>query len=254
MKRLVKLVLLAIVLIGPWGLASSTHARADEASAGDSKDVEANATRARQILKSMSDYMSEQKYISAKFDLDLEAITPDLEKLQFSSSGHMLLARPDKLHAWRTGGYSDVELIFDGKTVTIHGKHNNTFGQMELPGSVDKLIDELQDKFGIVMPGADPSVSKPYDELIAGVLEARYIGRGVIDNIECEHLAFRSFDTDWQLWVELGDRPIPRKYVITTKTMASGPEYTVRITGAGERVMLRLAMPACRFLARSISI
>ena len=227
MKRLLQLAVLAIVLVEPWGLIASTYVRAEET--GNAKDVEANATRAKQILKSMSDYMSGQTNISARFDVDLEAITPDLEKIQFNSSGHMLLSRPDKFRAWRTSGYSDVELIFDGKTAILYGKHNKTFGQLEMSGSVDKLIDELQDKYRMVMPGSDLLVSKPYDELIAGVLEAKYIGRGVIDDVECEHLAFRNFDTDWQLWVELGDRPIPRKYVITTKTMAAGPQYTVRI-------------------------
>ena len=65
---------------------------------------------------------------------------------------------------------------------------------------------------------------------MADVLEAKYIGRGVIGAVECEHLAFRNFDTDWQLWVEVGDRPIPRKMVITSKTLNSAPQYTIRIT------------------------
>ena len=42
-------------------------------------------------------------------------------------------------------------------------------------------------------------------------------------------LAFRNADTDWQIWVQAGDRPVPRKYVITSKTMAAAPEYTLRI-------------------------
>jgi hypothetical protein len=46
---------------------------------------------------------------------------------------------------------------------------------------------------------------------VAGVREAKYIGRGIIDRRECEHLAFRNHDTDWQLWVEVGEKPIPRK-------------------------------------------
>nr|WP_234892847.1 DUF2092 domain-containing protein [Sinorhizobium fredii] len=33
----------------------------------------------------------------------------------------------------------------------------------------------------------------------------------------------------WQLWVERGPAPIPRKYVITSKTMAAAPQYTLRI-------------------------
>jgi len=31
--------------------------------------------------------------------------------------------------------------------------------------------------------------------------------------VECEHLAFRGHVTDWQLWIETGAKPVPRKYV-----------------------------------------
>jgi len=236
MIRLMKLAVLAVAVIGPCSLAAPMQVRADEASAVAAREAETNAARAKQILRSMSDYISGQKNVAAEFDLALEAITPALEKIQFDSSGHMLLSRPDKLHVSRTGGYSDVELIYDGMIATVYSKSHGNFAQLEVPGSVDKLIDELMDKYGIVMPGADLLLSRPYDELIAGVLEARYIGRGVIDGTECEHLAFRNFDTDWQLWVELGDHPVPRKYVISTKTMAGAPQYTVHIrqwTGSG---------------------
>ncbi len=47
--------------------------------------------------------------------------------------------------------------------------------------------------------------------------------------MECEHLAFRTPDTDWQLWVDAGANPVPRKYVITSKTVKDAPQYTVQI-------------------------
>ncbi len=75
-------------------------------------------------------------------------------------------------------------------------------------------------------PGADLLLSKPYEELMAGVLEARHIGRGVV---ECEHLAFRNLDTDWQIWADVGDRSVPRKYVITSKAVGAAPQYTQRL-------------------------
>jgi hypothetical protein len=61
------------------------------------------------------------------------------------------------------------------------------------------------------------------------MLDAKHIGEGVVDGVECEHLAFRNEDTHWQLWVEKGDRPIPRKYVITSKAVAAAPQYTLLI-------------------------
>jgi hypothetical protein len=189
------------------------------------------ASDAKSILKAMSNYVSSKKTIELKFDSDIEVITPQLEKIQFTNSGEALLSRPDKLRAHRVGGYADVALYFDGKTVSVYGKHINGYAQFDAPGTVDHLIEALRAGHGIALPGADLLQSNSYEILVAGVKEAKHIGRGVIDGRECEHLAFRNFDTDWQLWVEVGKRPIPRKLVITTKTVNGAPQYTLRVKG-----------------------
>ena len=185
---------------------------------------------ARLILKAMADYVGSQQTIELTFDSDIEVITPELEKIQFTNSGGALLSRPDRMYAHRVGGFSEVELYFDGTTVGINGKSLNGYAQFQAPGTVDDLIHALRAGHGVALPGADLLLSNSYDVLIADVLEAKHMGRGVVGGVECEHLAFRNFDTDWQLWVEVGERPIPRKMVITSKTVNSAPQYTVRIT------------------------
>ncbi len=189
----------------------------------------ARAGDAQAILKAMSDYVSSQKTIELTFDSDIEVITPQLEKIQFTNSGEALLSRPDKLRAHRVGGYADVSLVFDGKTVSILGNNMNAYAQFDAPGSVDQLIQALRMGHGIALPGADLLQSNSFDILVAGVKEAKHVGRGVVDGRACEHLAFRNADTDWQLWVEVGERPIPRKMVITSKTVNSAPQYTLRV-------------------------
>jgi len=191
--------------------------------------VQAQAPDAKTVLKAMSDYVGSQKTIKLTFDSDIEVITPQLEKIQFTNSGELLLSRPDKLRAHRVGGYADVALVFDGKLASIYGKNLNGYAQFDAPGSVDQLIAALRAGHGVALPGADLLQSNAYDILVAGVQEAKHIGRGVIDGRECEHLAFRNADTDWQLWVEVGKRPIPRKMVITSKTVNSAPQYTLRV-------------------------
>jgi hypothetical protein len=156
-------------------------------------------------------------------------ITPALQRIQFASSGRVQLSRPDKLRAARTGGYTDVEIVFDGKTLTVNNKDGNAFAQVEASGSVDQLIDTLRDKHGIAAPGADLLFSQPFDVMMADVIDGVHIGQGVIDCVECEHLAFRNLDIDWQIWIETGARPIPRKYVITSKAVTGAPQYTLRI-------------------------
>ena len=191
--------------------------------------AESQQAEAARILKAMSDYVSSQKNIKLTFDSDIEVITPQLEKIQFTSSGEALLRRPDKLRAHRIGGYADVALYFDGKTVSIQDKLNNGYAQFDAAGSVDLLIEILRAGHGIALPGADLLLTNSYDVLVADVMEAKLIGRGIIDSRECEHLAFRNHDTDWQLWVESGKNPNPRKLVITSKTVNSAPQYTIRI-------------------------
>ena len=184
---------------------------------------------ARKILKSMSDYMAGQKNLSVRYDADIEVITPDLQKIQFTASGDVLVDRQGGLRATRTGGYADAELVFDGKTMTVHNRPGKIFTRIEAPGSVDEMIQGLRSEHGVDIPGADLLLSGSFDQLTDDVMDAKHVGMGVVDGVECEHLAFRNHDTDWQLWVETGARPVPRKYVITSKTVAQAPQYTLRI-------------------------
>lgn len=188
----------------------------------------AHADDPAKILKSMSDYLASQKTLSASFESDIEVITPELQKIQFASSGQLKLSRPDKLRVRRTGGYADVELVYDGKTISIYGNDAKSYVQAEMPGTVDQMIEGLQAHSGVGMPGTDLLLSNAFDELMATATDGKHIGQGVIDGVECEHLAFRTPDTDWQIWIESGAKPVPRKYVITSKTVTGAPQYTLR--------------------------
>jgi hypothetical protein len=181
------------------------------------------------MLRAMSEYVGGQLSIQLTFDSSIEVITPQLEKLQFTNSGTVLLRRPDKLRAHRVGGYADVTMFFDGETVKVYGEHIDAYAQFQALESIDHLIHALRAGHGVALPGADLLLSNSAEVLLANVQEARYIGRGVIDGVECEHLAFRNFDTDWQLWIAAGESPVPRKLVITSKTINSAPQYTVQI-------------------------
>ncbi len=195
-------------------VASALGARADDSAA---------------LLKAMTDYTNAQKSISATFDSDVEVITPELQKIQFTSSGELKMTRPDKLRIRRTGGYADVDLVYDGKTVSLYGNNAKAYVQADLPGTIDHLVETIQDRTGAELSGTDLLVSHAFDLMTSDVEESEHVGQGVVDGVECEHLAFRGHDTDWQIWIQTGAQPIPRKYVITSKTIAGAPQYTLRI-------------------------
>ena len=154
--------------------------------------TDARAQDAGKVLRTMADFITGQQTIWMTFDSDIEVITSELQKLQFTSSGQVLLSRPDKLRATRAGGYTDVELVFDGRTTSVLAKNINAFAQADAPGTVDELIDRLRERFNVALPGADLLLTRVYDELMDGVIDAKHIGHGVIDGVDCDHLAFRT--------------------------------------------------------------
>jgi hypothetical protein len=131
-------------------------------------------------------------------------VTKDQQKLMLSSSGTLTLSRPDKVRATRFGGFADAELVFGGKMLGLIGKNGKVYAQLDVPGSVDHLIDELREKYNMLLPAADLLTSNPYDLLMADVVDIKDIGSGVIGGVECDHLAFRSKDVDWQIWIAQG--------------------------------------------------
>jgi hypothetical protein len=227
----------AIVLaVAVAGMASMSVARADE-------------TQAKSLLKAMSDYLAAQKAISFDYDSNLEIVSTQQQKIGLASSGTLTLNRPDKLHVMRKGGFANVEMVFDGKTLTLLGKNANLYTQIETPGTIDELVDVLRDKYHRTVPAADLLMSDPYRELMPLVTDVKDLGSGVIHGIECDHLAFRTKEVDWQIWIAQGARPYPCRYVITSKKVTGSPQYTLDITGwqAGTEVAsdgFKLEIPA----------
>ena len=61
------------------------------------------------------------------------------------------------------------------------------------------------------------------------VTDVKDLGSGVIGGTECDHLAFRTKEVDWQIWIAQGEHPYPCRYVITSKKVDQGPQYSIQI-------------------------
>jgi hypothetical protein len=209
----------------------------------------ADEADARRLLKAMSDYLAAQKTLSFEFDSNLDIVTTQQQKITLAASGAVVLTRPDKLHVTRRGGFANMEMSFDGKTLTLLGKNSNMFAQVDAAGTIDQLVDVLRDKYHRPVPGADLLMSDPYKELMPEVKEIKDLGSGVIRGTECDHFAFRTAEVDWQIWIAQGPHPYPCRYSISSKKVAGVPEYRLEISGwkTGAQVAadpFKLSIPA----------
>lgn len=208
------------------GLRAAFFGSAILASAANAQSTDAQA---RALLKAMSDYIGGLGAIEMSVDTSLEVVTPEMEKIAFTSTSLLKMNRPNQVFLQRSGGYANVEFLFDGAAFTVRDRNGNRYAQVPMKGNTDELIEAIQDQFGMAVPGADILMRDSYSILVADVREAKMIGQGVIAGQMCDHVAFRNFETDWQLWIRTGPDKIPCKMIITSKTVGMAPQYTSHV-------------------------
>jgi hypothetical protein len=106
----------------------------------------------------------------------------------------------------------------------------NLYGSIQVPETIDKVLDAASDKYGINLPIEDLLVSDPYSSAMAGIKGGAYFGKAKILGTRCHHIAFSTDRVDWQLWIEDGPKPLVRKLVITYKQEDTDPQYTAIFT------------------------
>ena len=92
------------------------------------------------------------------------------------------------------------------------------------------MLDFARERLDIVAPAADLLYANAYEQFMQITTSGFVVGKAMVDGVSCDHLAFRGPDVDWQVWIAEGDRPLPRRYVVTTTGLPSHPEYTVTMT------------------------
>ena len=90
------------------------------------------------------------------------------------------------------------------------------------------LIDELRDKYNRPLPAADLLLSDPFGALMADVVDVKDLGSGVIGGAECDHLAFRNKDVDWQIWIAQGEQALSVPICDHIHAVEGGPQYSIQ--------------------------
>jgi hypothetical protein len=196
---------------------------------GSIPSARADEAQAKDLFKAMSKYLATQQSISFDYDTNLEVVTKDDQKLSLASSGSVTVNRPGQIRATRKGGFADVEMVFDGTTVTLLDKEKNQYAQTDVPGTIDNLIDVIRTKFQRPLPAADLLRTDIYERTMPMVDDTKDLGTGVIRGEECDHFAFRTKNADFQIWITQGDKPHPVRLTIDSKKVKDSPEYTIDI-------------------------
>jgi hypothetical protein len=184
---------------------------------------------AKVVLDRMTTYMRGLQSYSIQSRGTRDEVLLRGYKLQHNESSTITVQRPNKMHAKVSGDLRRREFVYDGATMTIYSPDDAAYATAAAPGSLKDLIGGLLDT-GVELPLIDVLYQSAAGTLTENVLTGLLIGEVEIEGVACDHLVFRQADADWQLWVEKGARPLPRKLVITTRHEVGDPQFSAVMT------------------------
>ena len=192
--------------------------------AQDAAPAQMISPEAKAVLDRMTTYLRSLK----TFQIESYPSRDEVSALGFKVHNNELsivtVSHPNKLRSVVTGDSRNRTYIYDGAKLTIYSPEDKVFARVDAPDSTAKLIGGLLNA-GIEMPMIDVLYQANAGTLTEDVRGGLLVGETMIDGVACDHLAFRQATIDWQLWVEKGARPLPRKILITTRYEVGDPQY-----------------------------
>jgi hypothetical protein len=207
-------------------LAGAQEPAPGPSSAPPPRSVEA---RAEMELKKMGELLAGLPHFALEAEETFDEIPDGELRRQLTNVRRIAVERPNHFAADVTGDTLSRASWYDGRTVTVLDKEHNVYATIEAPGTIDATLDTLQDEYGVVLPLVDLLYSDPYAVLMEGVTYGRYLGIHQAAGVACHHLAFSQATIEWQLWIDAGDTPLPRKLVISYVQEPGEPQYSATI-------------------------
>jgi hypothetical protein len=185
--------------------------------------------KAGEVLKQMCDYLKNLQQFSVQAEITEDVLLTSGQRIQYARSVDASVRRPNRLRAESVGDADDRQLVYNGQTITLLDRSKNFYTTIAAPPEIDAALEHATQAFNLRAPLADLIYTQAYENLTAGVVSGFYVGLSKVQGVPCHHLAFRQKDIDWQIWVEDGPTPLPRKFLITDKT-AQGLQFTAVFT------------------------
>ena len=178
-------------------------------------DIAVVNEKAVERLNAMGAYLRSLKVFTVNADVTVEEVLDSGQKVENAISTEISARKPDKLRVYSTSPQRSRKVYYDGKTVTIYAEKLKYYGSFSAPATIGETVEVAAKKYGLEFPLADLFLMGTDRFDTKSITEAIYVGPQLIGGVLCDQLAFRQPGVDWQVCIERGTAPLPRKLVVT---------------------------------------
>jgi hypothetical protein len=186
--------------------------------------------RADELVRAMSDLLAGTRSFALEAEEIYDEVPEQLPRTQLTNLRHVALRRPDRMAGNVSGDALNRSFWYDGKALFFLEEEQNTWVTLPVPPTIDGALDAVFERTAMVIPLADFLYDDVYARLMGSVQRGVYLGIHQVGDVACHHLSFEQESIDWQLWIDAGEKPLPRKLVIAYKTEDEVPQYSVTIS------------------------
>ena len=182
-------------------------------------------------IKDMSNYLRAANTLAITSQGSLDVVTNDGQRIQLDGTTTYKVRKPGFVIDY-VSNIKSRRFIYDGKTFTVYSPKLGFYAQAPAPATNREVLDTIYSKYGISLPLED--LFKWGDgsnaDRIQALKSAYEVGSATIDGVDTDHFAFREEDVDWEVWIQKGDQPLPRKLVIIDRTDPARPTFIARLS------------------------
>ena len=179
-----------------------------------------------QVVQRMCDYLKSLNRFSYRAEVTDDRVYSGGKKLQYAFELETFVERPDKLRVNAEGDRVDKQFFYDGKTLTLYSPAAKVYATVEAPPEIEGALEKADHDLKLRVALADLASPKLCEHLAKGQRHALYVGPSRVRGVPTDHLAFDRNDIQFQVWIETGSKPLPRKIVITQKNLPASPQWT----------------------------
>lgn len=186
--------------------------------------------QARDALTRMGQHLQSSKSLAFTADVEYDVLIGDGQMIRYGSRVKAAWQPGKRLHVQVDGDEQKNRIYVDNGRVAWVDDMAGIYATETVPGDLDAAIDDLVERLDLKVPLLDLFYKAPHSNLIESAHWGRQVGVHDVQGVPCIHLAFVADGLDWQVWIEVGDNPVPRKLVIDYRDQEGSPTYSATLT------------------------
>jgi hypothetical protein len=193
-------------------------------------EAQSEPPKAADVLRAMSSYLAKAGPVSYHAEVEFDQILPGGPKIRLAGAVDVTAKRPGSLFVNYRDDVSERMVWFQDGRLILLDPVAATYAEVSGPKDIDGMVEKLEKEHGVALPLAELVESDPMAVLMRGVDFSHWVGIHDVDGVFCHHLVLQRPDLELQVFVEVGDKPLPRKLVFEYPLQPGSPQYTAWIT------------------------